>query len=156
MHKRIIMSNYRMRPKGNYIQEASWDKLYFLTKYWKEDFEFHKNDIKFLIDIIDIYFSKLLFHENLNKLQELQIDLLVLCNECESTLKRIELHLSHLSGLIENPNMYDSYVFRNEQEQLENKISSIIKSIKMTRKDTLDLTTNVLKNEKPKSFWIYN
>jgi len=29
------VSNYRSRPKGNYIQEASLQELYMLTKCWK-------------------------------------------------------------------------------------------------------------------------
>jgi hypothetical protein len=150
------MNNYRIRPKGNYIQEASWDKLYFLTKKWKEDVVFHKKDIKFFIDLVETYFAKLLMYENLDEIREIQIDLLHLHNECESTLKRIQLHLSHLSNLIIDTNRYDSHAFRNEHEKLEDKISGLIKNIKSTQKDTFVMTTDVVKNENPKIFWRYN
>ena len=81
------MSHYRIRPKGEFIQEASWNKLYFLTKSWKGDLECYKIDIKALIYLLDSYFSKLFVHENLDELQEIQIDFLNLYNECEGMFK---------------------------------------------------------------------
>lgn len=150
------MSNYRIRPKEKYIQEVSWDNLYFFTQKWKENIEFYKIDVKFLIDLLKIYFSKLLVYENLNELRKIQIDFINLYNECEATLKHIQLHLSHLSNLIEDLYIYDAYVFRNEQEQLEDKIAVLINNIKRIRKDTFSLIKDVLKNEKPKIFWRYN
>tara|TARA_R110000868_G_scaffold169348_3_gene404359 strand:+ start:495 stop:947 length:453 start_codon:yes stop_codon:yes gene_type:complete len=150
------MNNYRIRPKGNYIQEASWHELYVLTKKWKEDVEFQKKDIKFIIDLVETYFAKLLMYKNLEELHETQVGLLHLYNECTSSLLHIHLHLSCLSNLIEDPNSYDAYIFRNEQEQLEDKISVLIKNIKRTRKDAFALTTDVVKNENPKIFWRYN
>ncbi|WKB81223.1 hypothetical protein QYR09_15915 [Cellulophaga lytica] len=46
------MSNFRNRPADNYINEANWQQLFLLTKHWKSDLLFYKDDLRFLHQLI--------------------------------------------------------------------------------------------------------
>ena len=49
------MKDFRIRPKDNYINEASWEQLYVLTEHWKSDLVFYHKDLRFLHLLIDKY-----------------------------------------------------------------------------------------------------
>ena len=152
----IIMGIYRNRPKGNYIQEATWDKLFFLTKTWKDDLLFYKQDLKFLIRLMDIYFIKLVMLENLDELREVQINIFKSLKDCSSLIDRIDIHLEHLSDIIDESSIYDSFVFRGEQELLEDDISDFNINVKLVRKDAFSITKEALEQEKSKYIWKSN
>ena len=150
------MSDYRNRPKGNFIQEASWQELYMLTESWKNDLEFYLLDIRFLVRLVDTYFVKLLINQDLDELRELQRELLELNKQCENLLKHIKIHFTHIVDLIEDPFIYDASVFRTEHELLEEEISEFRKMLKVVRYAVFVLSKDVLGNEKPKCIWKYN
>ena len=150
------MSNYRSRPKGNFIQEATWEELYILTESWKNDLEFYLLDIKFLERLVDTYFVKLLTNQNLDEIRELQSELLERKNQCENLLKRIQVHFAHIVDLIDNPFMHDALVFRAEHELLEDEVSEFKVMLKAIRYAVFNITKDVLESEKPKYIWKYN
>ena len=150
------MSDYRNRPKGNFIQEASWQELYMLTESWKNDLELYSLDVKFLELLVDTYFVKLLMNQNLDELRELQRELYKLNEQCENLLKLIKIHFTHIVDLIDEPLLYDALVFRTEHELLEEEISEFGRKIKAVRYAVFIFTKDVIENEKPKYIWKYN
>ena len=150
------MSNYRNRPKGVYIQEATWQELYMLTESWKNDLEFYLLDVKFLERLVDAFFVKLLTNQNFDEIRELQSKLLERKNQCENLLKRIQIHFAHIVELIDNPFMYDALVFRAEHELLEDEISEFKLMLKAVRYVVFTITNDVLESKKPKYIWKYN
>lgn len=150
------MSNYRNRPKGVYIQEATWQELYMLTESWKNDLEFYLLDVKFLERLVDAFFVKLLTNQNFDEIRELQSKLLERKNQCENLLKRIQIHFAHIVELIDNPFMYDTLVFRAEHELLEDEISEFKLMLKAVRYVVFTITNDVLESKKPKYIWKYN
>lgn len=150
------MSDYRNRPKGNFIQVASWQDLYMLTESWKNDLEFYLLDVKFIELLVETYFVKLLINQNLDDLRELQRELLELNKQCENLLKRIKIHFTHIVDLIEDPFIYDASVFRTEHELLEEEISEFRKMLKVVRYAVFVLSKDILGDEKPKCIWKYN
>lgn len=150
------MSNYRKRPKGNYIQEATWQELYMLTESWKNDLEFYLLDIDFLERLVDTYFVKYLTNQNFDEIRELQRELLERKNKCKNLLKRIQIHFEHIVDLIDEPLMYDASIFRTEHELLEDEISEFILMLKAIKYAVFNTTKDVLESEKPKYIWKYN
>ena len=150
------MSNYRRRPKGNFIQEATWQELYMLTESWKNDLEFYLLDVKFLERLVETYLVKLLLSQNLDELRDLQRELLELNNQCENLLQHIKIHVVHIVDLIEEPLIYDVSVFRAEHELLEDEISEFNTMLKAVRYIVFKMTKDVLESEKPKYIWKYN
>ena len=141
------MSEFRVRPKDNYIHEADWQKLYVLTEHWKSDLEFYMLDLEFLEHIIDKYFIWMTNKVDIDKVREIESILVETIRNCDQLKKRTIKHLSHLAGLIDDPFKYDSHVFRNKHEQLENDIASFVKSFRKSRKDIYRVTEYVLDRE---------
>jgi len=150
------MSNYRSRPKGDYIREAAWQDLHKLTEQWQNNLEFQLYEIEFLERLIETYFVKLLLQENLDELRELQRDLYHAKNQSEVLLQSIQTHLNHIIDVIDEPFKYDGSIFRDEHEQLEDDVTEFITKQKVIKLTVFKMTKDVLENEKSKFFWKYN
>ena len=142
------MSEFRIRPIDNYIHEADWQKLYVLTEHWKSDLEFYLHDLQFLAHVIDKYFIWMTNEDDIHHVQKVKSILAKSTRNCEQLKNRTAKHLSHLADLIDDPFKYDSHVFRNEHEQLENDIASFVKLFRKNRKDVYRITEYVLDSEK--------
>jgi hypothetical protein len=150
------MSNYRNRPKGDYIQEAEWEDLYKLTEEWQGNLEFQLFEIDFLERLIDTYFVKLLVQENSDELRELQIDLYQAKKKSKKLLKHVNKHLIHIADTLSDPFKYEGSVFRGQQEQLEDDVSEFITNQKVAKFTVIKMAKDVLENEKSKFIWKYN
>jgi len=112
------MSDFRNRPNGAYILDANWEALYFLTKHWKSDLLFYRDDLNFLDNLIDKY-------------------LIWIFNK----------HLLHLADLMEDPFKYDSHQFRAEHQQLEDDITNFVKVFRNNRKEVFEVTKMVIESD---------
>ena len=150
------MINYRIRPKGNYIKEANWEALYLLTENWKKDLEFYLFDIKFLEHLIENHFTKLLIHENLDELRELQIEVFELKNQCEYLLQCIQTNLESISKIINETYSHNTSDFRIENEQLEDDIQEFINNQREIRRVAFSMIRDVLESKNTKHVWMFN
>ncbi|WP_323789553.1 hypothetical protein [Psychroserpens sp.] len=150
------MSNYRNRPKGDYIQEAAWQDLYKLAERWQDNLKFQLYEIKFLERLIDTYFIKLLLQENLDELRELQIDLHQSKNQSLKLLEDIQMHLNYIAEMLIEPYKLDRSTFRVEHELLEDDVSEFTVNHKIIQFTVFKMTKDVLENEKPNFIWKYN
>ncbi len=141
------MSDFRSRPKDNYIQEADWQKLYTLTEHWKSDLQFYNDDLKFLHHLIDKYFMWISKKENIDMVREIEVGLLEMDNRCGALLNRANKHLHHLAELIDNPFAYDSHKFRTEHQQLEDDLATFVKEFRKNRKEVFTITEHVIDGE---------
>ena len=80
------MNHFRNRPKGSYIYEADWQKLYTLTEHWKSDLQFYNDDLKFLHHLIDKYFMWISKKENIDMVREIEVGLLEMDNQSSTLL----------------------------------------------------------------------
>ena len=144
------MSNYRNRPKGDYIQEAAWQDLHILSERWQNNLEFQLFEIEFLENLIETYFVKLLLQQNLDELRELQRDIYQAKSQSKVLLQRINTHLNHIADILDEPSKYDGSTFRIEHEQLEDDVSEFIINQKVVRLIIFKMTKEVLQSEKPK------
>ncbi|SFW23990.1 hypothetical protein [Cellulophaga fucicola] len=142
------MSDFRNRPKDQYINEANWQELYVLTEHWKSDLLFYKDDLKFLHELIEKYLMWISKKENLDLVKEIEISLLVVDKQCTSLLERTTKHLHHLTELIENPFAYDSHKFRTEHGILEDNLSRFVKDFRKNRKEIFGITEYIIDGEK--------
>ncbi|MGO4919587.1 hypothetical protein [Maribacter spongiicola] len=141
------MSNYRNRPKDNYIHESDWKSLYALTEHWKSDMAFYNEDLKFLHHLIDKYFMWIAKKDNIDMVREIEVSLIDTDKKCDTLAKQIDRHLHHLAELIDNPFAYDSHTFRTEHEQLEDDLTLFVKQFRANRKEVFAITEHVINGE---------
>lgn len=141
------MSNFRNRPVDNYINEANWQQLYLLTKHWKSDLLFYKDDLRFLHRLIKKYLLWISKKENVDLVKEIEISLLIVDKQCTGLLEKTTSHLHHLTELIENPFAYDSHKFRSEHAALEDSLAHFVKDFRKNRKEIFSITEYIIDGE---------
>ncbi|MFH6602668.1 hypothetical protein ACEZ3G_04210 [Maribacter algicola] len=141
------MNDFRARPKAEFIKETNWQELYVLTKHWKSDLLFYKDDLKFLHHLIDKYFIWITQKDNLEEVQKVGKGILDDTRECESLLAKVEEHLGHLASLSDDTSSKSATEFREEHQELEDAIAQFVKEVRENRKELFTITEHVLESE---------
>lgn len=141
------MTDFRIRPKTDFIQETDWQALYALTNHWKSDLLFYKDDLKFLHHLIDKYFIWITQKDNLNEVKKVGADIEEDTRKCNTLLEKTDDHLSHLAQFIENPAAKNPENFRDEHQVLEDEIARFVKKVRENRKQLFSVTEHVLESE---------
>ena len=137
------------KQQENFVTEYAWQELFLLTKHWKSDIEFYKDDLKILMKLIHKYSIWITKEENLKKVNKTQNKLLKLSQRCGDLAKSIDKHLEHISILIyDDPFKYDSQKFKDEHEALENEISKFIKKFRKNKKNAFAITEFIVDDER--------
>jgi len=142
------MGNYRKRPKGSYIEEATWEELYSLTKLWKSDIEFYKDDSKFLHHLMDKYFIWIIEKDATQVVKTLQDNLKKIDEKCEDLLTKIDQHLLQLAHLVEQPDWVEGRIFRLEHTHLEDEFHEFTAFFRGNRMSIFTAVEGVVLNEK--------
>jgi len=134
--------------EDNFVVEYTWQELYTLTKHWKSDIQFYKEDIKFLRRLINKYFIWVTKKENIEKVTKIENRLHQLTQKCDGLIKNIDKHLEHLSNLINDPFKYDSQTFKVKHTKFDNDIADFIKIFREHKKETFAITEYIVDDEK--------
>jgi uncharacterized protein YukE len=138
------MNDFRNRPNGTYILDANWEELYILTKHWKSDLLFYRDDLNFLDNLIDKYLIWISNKKDSEAVRSIDNSILKTAKKCTDLLQRIDKHLTHLANLMEDPFKYDSHQFRAEHQQLEDDITNFVKAFRTNRKEVFEVTKMVI------------
>lgn len=141
------MTNFRSRPKDGYIFNASWEELYVLAKHWQSDLLFYKDDMRFLGNLMNKYFIWISRIETIEMVRNIEAKLAETEIKCESLLERIQLHLTHLTNLMEDAFKYDTQKFRAEHLKLENDIAEFVKDFRKNRNEVFTVTEYFIGSE---------
>lgn len=141
------MSDFRNRPNGTYILDANWEELYILTKHWKSDLLFYRDDLIFLDNLIDKYLIWISNKKDSEAVRNIDNSILKIAKKCTDLLQRIDKHLTHLANLMEDPFKYDSHKFRAEHQQLEDDITNFVKALRTNRKEVFEVTKMVIDSD---------
>lgn len=150
------MNTYRYRPKGNFIHEAHWNELLDLAKNLKNDLSYLNTDLRFLQELIEEFYLKLLFFEPTAEYKDLENDIKISVVQCAILSKRIPIFLKHFRDRILKSDCYDSPNLRTEFELFEDDCSHQMETVKIIRFMTFKMLKNGLENEKTKPFWKFN
>ncbi len=142
------METFRSRPKGEFIKEANWEELYVLTRYWKKDLEFYKEDLQFLYRLIDKYLIWITREENTTAVNQMVRDLQKVKSHCFDLLEKVKVHLNQLGSLVEDPQKGNTRIFRMEHEHLEDEIADFVKAFRKNRTRVFSVTEHIVESEK--------
>lgn len=142
------MENLRTTQESLPIPEPDWVKLYVLSKHWKSDLEFHKQNIIFLKRLIDNYFIWITKKENVDAVKAIKWELSKTLRECNDLLKEITVHTKHLASMVQGEAIEESHLLIPEHENLENEMATFVKACRKNRKETFKITEYVIDIEK--------
>jgi cytochrome c556 len=103
--------------------------------------------LKFLDHLIDKYFIWISNKKDVDAVRKIDNSILETAKKCSDLLKRVEKHLTHLAGLMEDPFKYDSHQFRTEHQQLEDEITNFVKVFRNNRKEVFEVTSLVVESD---------
>jgi hypothetical protein len=125
-----MMNDFRNIPKDNYSQEAAWQKLYVLSEQWKSNLLFYKDDIRFSHHLIDTYSLWISKNARIERMQEMEVNLLKVDQECALLLERTICQLQYLAHSNDDPFRHDSQQFRAEHKIFEEELAQLLKDCK--------------------------
>jgi len=141
------MKNTQQLEKNELDIESTWQELYIITKHWKSDIQFYKDDLKFLQHLINKYLIWITKKNNLDNVMLIGSNLLKTSKQCEQLNDAIDKHLSHLAGLIKDPFKNDYQSIKVEHLALEDQFSEFLKLFRKNKKETFAITEYVVDDE---------
>jgi hypothetical protein len=113
-----MMNDFRNRSKDDYSQEGAWQKLYVLSEQWKSNLLFYRDDIRISHHLIDTYSLWISKNARIERMQEMEVNLLKVDQECALLLERTKRNLQYVAQGNDDPFIKDSGPFSIEGESL--------------------------------------
>jgi hypothetical protein len=120
----------RVRPKDNYLQQASFAQLHALTTHWKSDLEFQQFELRFFLNLMNGYFIWLKQDESALQIDHLADRIRESVAGVTHLQHLVDRHLRHLEELMENAFSHDERLFREEHTQLEDDLAACTKALR--------------------------
>lgn len=125
----MAQSEYRHRPKSDYLLTAPWQELYKLTEHWIKDLSFYADEMRFFERILSTFGH--IPNVNVGKAGELVKDT---SQQLKNITAQIEKHQKHLAQLIQKGEQdNEDYVFRQEHNMLEDTMTVFIDSYRQLK-----------------------
>ena len=124
----MAQSEYRHRPKSDYLMTAPWQELYKLTEHWLKDLSFYADEMRFFEKLLSAF--SYIPNANVGKAADLIKDT---SKQLKNITAQIEKHQQHIAKLITNPSDNEDYVFRQEHDMLEDTMTAFTDSYKQLK-----------------------
>ncbi len=145
------MSSSSSTPGTSSPEKTNWQELYILSKHWKSDLEFFKQDLRFLQHLVDKYIIWITKKQNLEMVTAIQKKEHDLSIECDRLINNISDHLYEGRQLIENSASKNENGFKKNHLILETKMAQFVKTFRENRKEVFKVTEYVMDSEELKS-----
>jgi hypothetical protein len=122
--------------------------LYTLNKKWISDINFLEDEMKFMADLLDKFFTKLVKDEHVNRIQLIQMQLVSLGYVRKNIKKDIQKHQANIEETINNPLAKSDAFLELEDERMSEELADLYKSFKRLKKEIFDITRTLLRQDK--------
>ncbi len=129
-------------------ESDNWKMLYILTEHWQSDLRFFEDELRFLRDLIDKYFFRLIDEANMEKTRKHVTRLAKLETQRAILSRSVTRHLQHLANFLENPFPYNTQSYRDEHAKLEIGVVEYLKNFRQMKRDIFGLLNTVMESEK--------
>ena len=142
------MSEFRLRPKDDYVLVTKWDKLFVLTQHWISDLRFYQDDLRFFKQLIKRYFIWINTDKHQREVEIILNAVNKLAHKAEDLIKKTSGHLGHIKDIIDEPFTHDSQKFREEHQDLEYEIAVFVKTCRDQRDQVFSVIEHVVDKER--------
>jgi len=126
----------------------SWQSMFVIAEHWQSDLIFFADEVSFFEKLLDKYFIWLLDDNNRDSTRQLISRLTAFEKERASLSREVNLHLSRLANLIENPFAHDGQDSNDKHASLENALAEFFKKFKELKKELFEFTERIVDAEK--------
>ncbi len=141
-------TDFRIRPKSDYLHTASWEELYILTKHWLSDMNFFKDEMQFLNNLIGRYFIWMAEKDNFHEAQVITAKIIELDKTEEALSAAIKKHKADLALLMEKAFTNENESFRREHVKLEDDLAKFTDTFRKVKKEVFDFSEKAIENDK--------
>ncbi len=142
------MNDNKKTDGANFLSNGSWYQMYMLSKYWKSDLEFYRDDLHFLHLLIDKYFIWIVKPENLKIVEELKNKVAHLNLKSKDLIVKMSKHTIQLGYMVDSPNNGSIKTIKTEHEDLEQEIAEFVAMFRENRKEVFSITEYIIDSEK--------
>lgn len=141
------MSTYSNTPSGSAYEDEIYQELYILSRHWKSDLEFYKDDLRFLHNLVDKYLIWITKKENLEIVNTIRKKEFSLGVQCANLLEEINKHLNEGALILKNSNTSPLGNYRKNHLSLENAMAQFVKEFRENRKEVFKVTEYIMDSE---------
>lgn len=133
------------------IEISSLEELHLATKEWLSELNFMADEVKFLRDLIDHYFAKLISSERIEHTKEIVVGIARFRDMQLGKVQEMLLqHERNLANIADNDVPLEEEAYREEHERLWKEMSQLHKAYKAIKKDVFQFTEKAIHDEKLK------
>lgn len=129
---------------------ADFQALYLEVENWISKLLFYTDELKFLQNLLDRYFTELLEHENLDEMRESMMRLQDLKYRCDTLVNRTKKYRNKLTKAEENKELVATENRLPKHQELQDDIANFSKGLNSVKKEIFFLTELVLETKKKK------
>jgi len=141
------MSTEKFTSKNYLDKNELWYPLFVLTNHWKSDVEFYREDLRFLLHLMDTYAIWISKSENVKMVEELKNKLRHLKATAKNLIAKISTHNLQLGYLVEDSFKVDAETIKTNHEHLATELVEFVKQFRKNRKEVFATSKYILNNE---------
>jgi len=125
-----------------------WSQLAVLSRHWKADLEFFKDELRFLRHLLEKKLIWLMDDQNIEAVRKVINSILRLEKRRNALVANIEDHLGQLTALMQNPFATEHQKVEESHEETGRFLLDFLNEFRAAKKEVFVLTEAVLDSEK--------
>ena len=129
---------------------TDFQTLYLEVEKWISKLLFYTDELKFLQNLLDRYFTEILEHENLDEMRESMMRLQDLKYRCDKLVIRTKRYRNNLTEAVDNKDLMAAENRLPKHRELHDDIANFSKGLNSFKKEIFFITELVLETKKKK------
>jgi len=125
-----------------------WQAYYKECETVKSELMIYSKDLRFLQQLLDRYFDKMIEIENLDEMRESLMLFQDVCYNCGRLKKRVKDQQKSLIEIIKGSNVYDQNTILDNQRAIKTSKLTLMDDFKMVKKEMYLIADHIIKVKK--------
>lgn len=135
--------------KFTYLNKLSLEELHHESQTWMSTLAFWKEEVDFMLHLVDDHFFYFLSKDKANTLQPLLLKIRDFKKKViKAETEKIERHEMILTRMVQNPENKDESTYRSQHEELAHEMVQLATNFRLVKAELFRMAREVLKEEK--------
>ncbi|WP_333820744.1 hypothetical protein [Ohtaekwangia sp.] len=147
--KKLLVKKAEVNRAENSVSyESEWESMFKLAERWESDVKFFEDEINFLNELLARYTMWPIDDAGMENTRHSIDELLRLARQRDAIAKRIEIHFTHLTDLVQNPFSHDEQRCKDEHAKIGANVADLVQQFREVKRKVFALTEHVMNIEK--------